>query len=101
MPNAYLDVRAAFALAKIATITDPASGRLELIAADAQALGYRDAAFSPASHLPIPIFFADEPRLAEAWKNGAVALESEEETSGMCSFCFKGHELWACPHLAD
>ncbi|MGF6960767.1 hypothetical protein [Paraburkholderia youngii] len=99
MPSAYLDVRVAFALAKIASITDPATDQLGLVMADAQALGYRDAAFCPTIPLPVPTFFADEPSLAEAWQDGVVALESEEETSGMCSFCFKGHELWRCPHL--
>ena len=99
MSSAYLDVRAAFALAKIASITDPANHRLGLVMADAHALGCRDAAFSPTSHLPVPIYFADEPSLAEAWQDGVVAQESEEETSGMCSFCFKGHEIWHCPHL--
>ncbi|MFM0411303.1 hypothetical protein [Paraburkholderia dipogonis] len=101
MSNAYLDVRAAFALAKVASITDLSTDRMKLVLADAQALGYRDSAFSPTSQLPVPVYFADEPRLAEAWKGGVVTQESEEETSGMCSFCFKGHEFWRCPHLAD
>ncbi|CAE6864438.1 hypothetical protein R75461_08179 [Paraburkholderia nemoris] len=101
MSNAYLDVRAAFALAKVASITHPSTDRLRLVLADAQALGYRDAAFSPTSQLPVPVYFADEPRLAEAWHGGVATQESEEETSGMCSFCFKGHEIWQCPHLVD
>jgi hypothetical protein len=99
MSNAYLDLRVAFALAKIASITDPLTNRLCVVTAGARALGYLDAAFSPASQLPVPIYFADEPSLAEAWQDGVVAQEAEDETSGMCSFCFKGHEIWQCPHL--
>jgi hypothetical protein len=99
MPSAYLDIRAAFALAKIASITDPATDLLRTVTADAQALGVLDGAFSSTTHLPVAMLFADEPRLADAWRDGVVAHESEEETSGRCSFCFKGHELWECPHL--
>jgi len=99
MSNAYLEVRAAFALAKLTCITDPATDHVGLVMADAQALGLRDAAFSPTSDLPVPIYFADEPSLAQAWRDGVVAQESEEEMSGMCSFCFKGHETFQCPHL--
>ena len=99
MSNSYLDVRVAFALAKITGITDPDNNGLGLVIADAQALGYRDGAFSSTSHLSVPTFFADEPSLAEAWESGVATQEANEETSGMCSFCFKGHEIWECPHL--
>ncbi|TCK33406.1 hypothetical protein B0G84_7626 [Paraburkholderia sp. BL8N3] len=99
MASAYLDVRAAFALAKIASITDPATDQLDRVMADAQALGLRDAAIGPTTDLSVPIYFADEPSLAEAWQDRVVAQESEEEMSGMCSFCLKGHEIWHCPHL--
>ncbi|MDQ7979963.1 hypothetical protein QYH69_22230 [Paraburkholderia sp. SARCC-3016] len=99
MSNAYLEVRAALALAKLASITDPATDRVSLVIADAQALGLRDATLSATSDLPVPIYFADEPSLLQAWRSGVLAYESEEEMSGMCSFCFKGHETFQCPHL--
>jgi hypothetical protein len=99
MSNAYLDVRVAFAIAKIALIVDPNDDSYAVPMADAEALGRRDAATANAGELQVPIYFADEPNLAESWKRGIVIHEAEEESSGMCSFCFKGHELWQCPHL--
>ncbi|WP_225031115.1 hypothetical protein [Paraburkholderia sp. XV] len=99
MSNAYLDVRIAFAIAKIASIVDPNDDSFAVPMADAEALGQRDAATASDGSLPVPIYFADEPNLAESWKRGIAIQEAEEETSGMCSFCFKGHEFWQCPHL--
>ncbi|MEX3935728.1 hypothetical protein AB4Y32_28670 [Paraburkholderia phymatum] len=99
MSNAYLDVRVAFAIAKIASIVDPDDDSFAVPMADAEALGQRNAATANAGELKVPIYFADEPNLAESWKRGIAIHEAEEEMSGMCSFCFKGHEIWQCPHL--
>lgn len=99
MTNDYLEVRVAFALAKIAVISDPSDDSFSVPMADALALGQRDAAAAPDGDLPVPTFFADEPNLADAWRQGTAIHEAEEETSGMCPFCFKSHEIWQCPHL--
>ncbi|CAN7794498.1 hypothetical protein LJR267_009491 [Paraburkholderia hospita] len=86
MSNAYLDVRIAFAIAKIASIVDPNDDSFAVPMADAEALGQRDAATASDGELPVPIYFADEPNLAESWKRGIAIQEAEGETSGMCSF---------------
>ncbi|WP_168788838.1 hypothetical protein [Paraburkholderia aromaticivorans] len=99
MSNSYLDVRAAFALAKIASIVDPDDDSFAIAMADAQSLGYRDAENSPTAAPLMPVFSADEPNLADAWKEGVNSNEAGFETSSMCSFCFRNHEIRDCPHL--
>ncbi|SEK10362.1 hypothetical protein [Paraburkholderia diazotrophica] len=99
MASAYLDVRVAFALARIASLTDPTTGLLRLALADAQALGYRDAESSALSDLPTPTFFADEPSLAQAWRDGFIQWESDGEYGDMCFFCFDDHNVFQCPRI--
>jgi hypothetical protein len=99
MACAYLDVRVAFALAKIASITEPNTNLLGLAIADAEALGSRDAESSALSDPPVPTLFADEPSLAQAWRDGVIGRESDGEYSGMCSFCFDDHNVFQCPRI--
>ena len=99
MACAYLDVRVAFALAKIASITEPGTDLLGLAMADAQALGYRDAESSALSDPPVPTLFADEPSLADAWRDGGIEWESQGEYRDMCSFCFDDHNVFQCPRI--
>ncbi|MDP9650743.1 hypothetical protein [Paraburkholderia caledonica] len=105
MSNAYLDIRVAFALAKITSIVFPEDDSFIVPMTAAFELGLRDAADARGGKLQVPIFFANEPNLAESWISGTethkadAAHEADDEMSGMCSFCFKGHEIWQCPHL--
>jgi hypothetical protein len=98
MTNPYLDVRVAFALAKIALIVDPDDDSYEQPLGEAHALGLRDGEDAP-PYPSMPAFFADEPALARMWTLGVQEQEVREDKSCMCSFCFKDHEIWDCPHL--
>ncbi|CAD6556492.1 hypothetical protein LMG28727_06121 [Paraburkholderia kirstenboschensis] len=103
MSNSYLDIRVAFALAKITNIAFPEDDGFIVPMTAAFELGLRDAADARDGELNVPTFFADEPNLAESWLLGTETHKAEDaaedETSGMCSFCFKGHQIWDCPHL--
>lgn len=95
----YLDVRVAFALAKITSITSPAAHLFGMAMADAQALGYRDAETSERSDPPVPMMFADELNLVQAWLDGVIEFESAGEYADMCSFCFGNHSVLQCPRV--
>jgi hypothetical protein len=99
MSNSYLDVRVAYALAKIAYIAGLSDDGFASVVADARALGSRDADCNTTDTPPVPTFFADEPKLAEAWKGGFAEYAWREETADICSFCFKEHMFWKCTHL--
>lgn len=68
--NPYLNVRCAFALAKIATTTDPDDDSFCVAMAEAEQLGYRDSEDDPEGDPPMPLYFADEPNLAQSWQQG-------------------------------
>ncbi|RXV64181.1 hypothetical protein D1006_41045 [Burkholderia stabilis] len=70
-----LDIRVAFALARIAVIVDPENTDIEEVMWDAEGMGRNDYQCG----LELPIMFVDEPALANAWKQGnADAAFSEE-----------------------
>ncbi|SDG93639.1 hypothetical protein SAMN05216466_106112 [Paraburkholderia phenazinium] len=84
--NPYLNVRCAFAQAKIATITDPDDDSFCVAMAEAEQLGYRDSADDPEGDLPVPLYFADEPNLAQSWQQG-VRNHQDMLDMDNCSGC--------------
>ncbi|KWH27657.1 hypothetical protein WL99_20100 [Burkholderia cepacia] len=70
-----LDIRVSFALARIALIADPENTDIEEVMWNAVGMGRDDYRCG----LELPIMFADEPALANSWKQGnADAALSEE-----------------------
>lgn len=94
--NPYLNVRCAFALAKIASTVDPEDDRFCIAMSDAEQLGYRDSVDDPDGDLPVPLFFADEPNLAASWKQG-VRFHQEMLEMEQCWGC-NNDRGDPCPH---
>ncbi|MDN7742387.1 hypothetical protein [Burkholderia gladioli] len=80
-----LDIRVAFVMAKLALITDPTREDLFFVLMDAQAQGWYD----EQSGETLPVMFADEPMLREAWMLGAKAAEIDDEIAS-CHCCNDG-----------
>ncbi|WP_186053749.1 hypothetical protein [Burkholderia gladioli] len=80
-----LDIRVAFAMAKIALIADPTKEDLFFVLMDAQAQGWHDEQAGET----LPVMFADELMLREAWMRGAKAAEIDDEIA-FCDCCNDG-----------
>lgn len=70
-----LDIRVAFAHARIAAITEPSGDHMELVVMLAEAMGHAD--YWRGLHLPV--MFEDEPILSRAWQRGCDGAEPSEE----------------------
>ncbi|KWN65955.1 hypothetical protein [Burkholderia stagnalis] len=79
-----LEIRAAFALAKVAQIVDPDSNEMLMVVMNAESQGHIDYLNGEA----LPTMFADEPVLRRAWRRG--------NRDGALSA-----EIEACPHCND
>ncbi|WP_186156711.1 hypothetical protein [Burkholderia gladioli] len=80
-----LDIRVAFVMAKIALIADPTNEGLFSVLLDAQAEGWHDEKAGET----LPVMFADEPMLRDAWTFGASAAEIDDEFAS-CDCCNSG-----------
>lgn len=99
MSFTYLDIRVAFALAKIECVTDWNNDASGSVLANEHGSGYRDRAASSNAQLPAPVYFVDEASLVEAWKHGVATSDKDQERAGVCAFCFRTHNLRQCPRL--
>lgn len=77
-----LDIRVSFALARIASITNPDNFDMIDVQNDTDTLGRND--YWNGRH-ELPTMFADEPFLRKAWERG-------QDDAAMCE------ELEECPH---
>ncbi|MBR8034682.1 MULTISPECIES: hypothetical protein [Burkholderia cepacia complex] len=77
-----LDIRVSFALARIASITDPEQFDMIEVQIDTETLGRND---YWNGRRELPTMFADEPLLRAAWEQG-------QNDAAMCE------ELENCPH---
>ncbi|WP_186166161.1 hypothetical protein [Burkholderia gladioli] len=80
-----LDIRVAFVMAKLALFTDPTREDLFFVLMDAQAQGW----FDEQAGETLPVMFADEPMLREAWMRGAKSAEIDDEIAS-CDCCNDG-----------
>lgn len=78
-----LDIRVAFALARIAAITDPEKFDMIEVQIDTETLGRND---YWNGRRELPTMFADEPFLREAWEQGQsdAAMCDEFENCSLC-----------------
>ncbi|MBW5284099.1 hypothetical protein [Burkholderia gladioli] len=77
-----LDIRIAFVMVKLGLVNDPTGEEMYFVLMDAQNLGWLDQRAGES----LPIMFADEPALRDAWIVGAKEAEIDDELDA-CGFC--------------
>ncbi|PEH40468.1 hypothetical protein CRM94_17290 [Burkholderia gladioli] len=77
-----LNIRVAFVMVKLGLIANPTGEELFFVCLDAQGEGWHDQRAGES----LPLMFADEPMLREAWMAGARAAEIDVEIDS-CGFC--------------